>query len=353
MADGYQGRPHYEDIPLGLEGQPTAEELKGFAVGDVDRGDVHLLSHAPPVGINAFEDEVCRPPDPVELVEPRGELYPNCKLAQKGIQTFSLWSDDPTNIGTPELWQSYRMIRSPKVEGNLATLWMIDLWAYEALRSVDPGAGPVSPLGSSEIVAAGGAAASQDPGSGSSRLKAKIMWWASSGGATRVVDIGQGIRCALEASLVTVEILFPVPGNTTEVKNTDTSAPRLAPTGGIVLDSVVGTSITNTTSTPGQQLMTNTFVVRIPAGQADVPVMVPPGSRSVSIYQTRDGSLLNPSWMLGRDAALPIASIGAIDLGSQRRVERLDRPSASGMILSGAADGQSDRLATFVFNLEI
>jgi hypothetical protein len=178
------------------------------------------------------------------------------------------------------------------------------------------------------------------------------MWWASSGGATRVVDIGQGIRCALEASLVTIEILFPVPGNVTEVKNTESAAPRLGAVGGIVLDSVVGASITNTSSTPGQQLMTNTFVVPIPAGQADVPVLVPPGSRSVSIFQTRSGSVLNPSWQLGRDAALPIASVGSIDLGSQRRVDNVSRPGAAGMILTGPAD-QSDRLATFVFNLEI
>ncbi len=347
-TDGYQGQPDFHDIPLGRDEQapPLPDDLEGFHVGNGPQR-VH------PQGFNQFDTEVCHPPDPVELVEPRGELYPNCHLAQKGIQTFSLWSDDPANFGTPSSWQSYRMIRSPKVEGNLATLWMIDLWAYERLRIVEPENGPVEPLRSSEILMTGGAAASQDAGLGSTRLKAKIGWWASSGGATRIADIGQGIRCALEASLVTVEILFPIPGNTTDVVNPNTSSPQLAPTGGIVLDTVIGASITNTTSTPGQQNMTNTFIVPIAAGQADVPVLVPPGSRSVSVYQTRDGSVLNPSWQLGRDAAAPIGSIGAIDLGSQRRAEKLDRPAASGMILSGPADGQSDRLATFVFNLEI
>lgn len=370
---GYDGPPKYAEIPLGLdelargEAAPSEEDLEGFEVGEQlpqaigDLPTVGRIDDMPgAAGLRPFPGERgC----PTEIVYQRPERYPNVEVAQKGAHFFSQWGDrtggtsgTELRVETPSAWSPYRMVRSPVVPGGGSALWMVDIWGYEVIRTPTAGEGPVTPLLDNQVISTGGAAPAVAPGNASSKLKARIMWWASSGGTTRIVDIGQGVRCALEASLVTVEVLFPSPG-TVNVKQTDigniSTPPRLAANGGTVLDTIVGCSITPTTSTPGQQLMTNTMIVAPLLGEADLPVFVPPGSRAMSAYQSSAGSIMTPTWRFGRSAAAPLAEIGAIDLGTQRRADHLSRPGAAGMILTGPADQAFDRVATFVFELEI
>lgn len=363
---GYEGPPEYEDLPLGLDelaqgaNSPLDDDPEQFGVG-ADLPAIETLEGMP--GTHGLVPFPVIPGHPPEEVCPYPERYPNPEVQQKGIQTFSQWGDrtggsSGTEIrtATPQGWQPYRMVRSPKVEGGGSALWMINLWAYEVVRVPTALEGPLSPLGADVILRTGGAAPSGDVGNAATKLKARIMWEASSGGTTRVVDIGQGVRCAIEASLVTVEVLFPVPG-TAQVQQQDIGniarPPQLADDGGIVLDTIVGASIAFTSSTPGQQLMTNTMIIEPIAGQADVPVFIPPGTRAVSVYQSSAGAVATPTWRFGRNVAEPLADLGTINLGADRRAVNIPRPGPAGMLLSGPADGQADRLLTYVFDLEI
>jgi hypothetical protein len=370
---GYEGPPRYAPIPLGIDelaagaAAPSDDDLEGFEVGaplPETLGDIPPVKRLDGVpgtaGLKPFPGD---PGCPTESVIPYPERYPNIEVAQKGAHFFSQWGDrtggssgDQLRTATPSSWAPYRLIRSPKVPGGGSSLWMVDIWGYEIIRTPLAEEGPVSPLGDDIMLRSGGAASAVEPGNMSSKLKARIMWWASSGGTTRIVDIAQGVRCALKASLVTVEILYPTPG-TVQVKQDSIGSipnpPLLAAEGGTVLDTIVGVSIVPTTSTPGQQLTTNTMIVEPLIGQADVPIFIPPGTRSVSVYQSSAGSLMTPTWRFGRLAANPLAELGTLDLGGQRRAERLARPGAAGMIQTGPADPVFDRLATFIFELEI
>ena len=370
---GYEGPPEYADLPLGLDelsegaAAPSPEDLEGFEVGQecVEERDVpavRTLEGMPGAeGLVPFPQVPGAPP---QVVVPYHFRYPNCEVAQKGGHFFCQWGDrtggttgDQLRTETPPIWAPYRLIRSPKVPGGGSSLWMIDLWAYDIVRTPTAIEGPVAPLPDGEFFDTGGASPATQTGNQSSTLKARIMWWASSGGTTRVVDIGQGVRCALEASLVTVEVLYPTPG-TAQVKQQDVGniaqPPQLAELGGTVIDSIIGCSIVPTSSTPGLQILTNTMIVEPLIDQADVPIFVPPGTRNLTVYQSSLGSIMTPSWRFSRPrGGGALADLGIIDLGAQRRATDLTRPGAAGMVLTGPADGNFDRLATFIFELEI
>lgn len=360
----YDGPPEYADVPL--DGR-TEEDLadgggavdpESFSVGlDMPRDEEIPPGCEGTQGLKPFPVVPGCPPEVVYAYPP---TMPNPKVAQRGIRVFSEWGNHAggtagnlLRVETPPLWNTYRMVRSPKVADGSSRLWMVDIWAYERIRLLAPGAGPVTPEAESNIMESGGASRATLPGNQSSKLKARIMWWSSSGGTTRIVDIGQGIRLALEASLVTVEILYPNPG-TIQLKQQST-APTLGSTGGTILDSEVGCSIVPTTSTPGVQLTTNTIVTSILQGQADVPVFIPPGSRELTIYQSSVGDVFTPLWRHGRgtDPSQLGPETGVILLGADRRVVRLPRPGNAGILTTGGSDANNDRIATFVFGLEI
>lgn len=358
----YDGPPKYADVPL--HGMTEAELAQGegasdpesFEVGHDQQEEMQPNCDSGTEGLRPFPTV---PDEPPEVVEPEPPRYPNPKVQQRGMRVFSEWGDrtggttgDQLRVETPEQWNPYRMVRSPRVPDGSSRLWMIDIWAYERIRFPTAAQGPVGPLGGEgTIMESGGAARATLPGNQSSKLKARIMWWASSGGTTRIVDIGQGIRMALEASLVTVEILFPNPG-TVQIKQ-QTTQPSLALNGGTVLDSEVGCSIVPTESTPGVQATTNTIVTSILERVADVPVFIPPGSREVTIYQSAIGDVVTPIWRHGREVAAIGPDVGVIVLDTTRRVVRLPRPGNAGLISTGAADADTDRIVTFVFGLEI
>lgn len=373
----YRGPPNFADVPL-PGSVLTEEQLQDGRVVEADEypvdeqdDDALAVGFARPEWNDAFPPQCesgteglkpfpgCQGPKH-DKPEDYPERYPNPEVTQRGGRVFTQWgardagtAGNELAVATPPRWKAFRLAKSPVVPGGGSCLWQVDLWAYELVRTIAAGAGPVVPS-QDDFLDSGGASANVRPGSQFSKLKMRLMWAAASGGTTRVVDIGEGIRMAVEASLLTVELLYPDPG-TVQVAQTDQQGaePQLALLGGTVLDTIFGACIVPTTSTPGQQLATNTITVEVLAGVADVPVFVPPGTRAVSIYQGPLGALATPTWRHARSAAAPGPVIAPITIGATRRAERVPRPGISGLITTGAADGGADRLLTFVFELEI
>lgn len=373
---GYKGPPTFGDVPIHGRALSIEQLQSGDVLADeIDEDDVELDG---PIGVgfarpeyNARFPEMCESgtqglkPFPGcqgpehDTPEDYPERYPNIEVVQRGGRAFSQWGDfaagtagNELAVATPTRWKTYRFAKSPPVPGGGSCLWQIDLWAHELVRIVNAVDGPVTPSQNTVTQDGGGASPSVLVGNQSSKCKMRLMWAASSGGTTRVIDIAQGIRLALEASLVTVEFLYPDPGTVNLKLQGNSAPPPLAPNGGTVLDTAFGVCIVPTTSTPGQQLCTNTMTVAVLAGEADLPVFVPPGTRRVTVLQGPVGALATPSWRHARDRITPGPIVAPIAIGANRQATS-ERPGHSGLITTGPADGVFDRLLTFIFELEI
>lgn len=258
---------------------------------------------------------------------------------EKGGYVYSRWSDldeqGNPRPETPPFVNSALFLSSPLSEK--AVTWYIEVWAYEIARII--AGDPEPPLGQGELGQNGGQM---------SRLKVRIAAHRSSGGVTRIIDLAESIRLAVTAERVSVHILFPTGywglGEIADRNLLD----------GFVLDTMVGGFVCEAFAPPGKQLATNTITQRIAAGVADQRIDVPEGARSVSIYQTGAGPVLSPEWRLGR-ANVPTTgpSLGIITLGPGRQSLQLDRPGNAGMITSGPASAEFERVVTYVWNLEV
>jgi hypothetical protein len=342
MPDRYEGPPQYADVPLtGEQGQ--------YGVGQRDVPFVEELGVRGTEGLTPFPPT---PTCPSERVPGRPDCIPSRYVEESGLQIFSVWNGlDANGNVRPESppFNTYQFLKSPPIPHDGSQLWTIDVWAYEVARRRTAIEGAAPPLSESVILGTGGAEAA-GLGNEMSRLKVRITAHGASGGTSRIIDIAEGIRFAIEACQVEVEVLYPIPGTVHTQERPDL---ELGVGGGLLLDTVVGGFIAETTSTPGAQLATNTQTVRVPATVANLAVFVPPGAVSVSIYQTGTGNTATLAWRLFRSQTDLGPSLGTIILGGNRRVERLKRPGNAGMITTGAADQNNDRILTFVWDLEI
>lgn len=342
---GYQGPPRYAKVPI------TGRE-RGYDVGQRDVPFHEALDAPGTEGLTPFPPTPGCPP---EEVPQRPECVPGRgTVVDKGLSVFSVWQNLDANGNvlpeTPPL-HAYQMLKSPPRPGQHAEslLWMVELWGYEVARRRTAAEGAVSPLGASAITGVS-ALEAENRGNAMTRLKVRLTTHGASGGSVRIIDIGEGIRLTIEACAIEIELLYPQPG-TVQVDGRPNL--QLGAGGGLVLDSEIGGFIAESTSTPGAQVCTNTVTVRVPAGAADQAVFVPPGTRWVTIYQTGVGAVMTPEWRLFRAVADIGPSLGTILLGGDRRVVQLDRLGNAGMITTGPADPDNDRVATFVFSLEI
>lgn len=324
----YPGPPVYADVPICRD-----DEL------DVPREPIVLASPPAPEPACDEPERVVHKGDISTLRLQAAPPEPILKN-ERGLYLFSRWGDvDEQGVPereTPPFEGSYLFLSSPLSE--IPRTWYIELWAYEIARIIQ--GDPVPPLGQGNLGKNGGQM---------SRLKIAIEYHRSSSGTVRVVDLAEGIRMAVMAERVSVHILYPKPG----VFGLGDIAERTE-LDGLVLDTLVGGFIADSFSPPGQQLATNTFTVRVPAASSDVPHDVPPGARSVTLWQAPEGAVATPEWRLLRanTPPLPGPSLGTITIGATRRAERMDRPGNAGMVTSGPADSV-DRFLTFVWNLEV
>ena len=280
-------------------------------------------------------------PFPVTVVPQPYDCFTG--LTEKGLNVLWRWSAlDGAGVPLPESPEfngTYQFAQSPDQRDTCARHWQICVWAYERQRIVG-GPQTIAPA-TPELV----------PASHMSRLRIRVAWAGASGGTVRDIDVGEGIRLGVAACKVTISVIYQNPA----VLSRDPSTLVTALQPGYYLDSEIGCSIIQATSTPGNQLTTLSQTVRVPLGVADVQVPVPAGTRRVSIYQTGAGSASVLEWRLfrGAIAASVGPSLGTLILGPARRLDRIDRPGMAGMITTGPADDEADRILTFVWDLEI
>jgi hypothetical protein len=255
--------------------------------------------------------------------------------SEKGLQIFSSWSQ-PRGVavfGTPD-YVDTKLVTSPEVKEE--TRWECAIWAWESIRVGNN----LTALHSSVI---------QETGNHYTKYKARVRFGRASGGSIREFDIAQGVRFSLVGCLITIDVMYPDGGVLAPLLPKQDDA--LATMSGQVLDTMVGASIKPAYGTPGSQILTNTHTERIGAGDANALIPIPPGTRWISMYQTRPGAVIDPSFLDYNAAAAN--NIGAIILGADRRVERLARPGQAGAIDLGPADQNNNRWVTIVFELEM
>ncbi len=350
----YPGAPAYADVPL--TGQGLSIGLKSDAPGCAPSPRNQVICLPAPYGPERAFNQA-HPEG--QVVGPRPTCDEDCGIAENGLRIFSQWGDldanDMIRPETPDM-NAFQFLRTPPApiddQGNArSALWMVDVWGWERARRVEAGGAALPPL-SDDLYDL-----NIEQGTQMSRLKVRISMHGSSGGSTRIIDLAEGIRFAIEACQVTVDILYPKPG-TPQVAGQ--SELVLGGGGGLVLDSAIGGYISETTSTPGNQLTTNTITVRVPAGDDDVPIFVPPGARGVTLWQSGDGSVMTPQWRLLRQArgsagypGPSVGEIGFLGSGAPRDRQSVSRPGNAGMLTSGPADQSDDRILTAVWELEI
>lgn len=257
---------------------------------------------------------------------------------EKGIQVLSSWSTTRTltTTATPD-FMSFRLIESPVVQEE--ERWECAMWGYELTRQTLAGVG----------VPAQQVSLIETDGRHYSRCKARARFYNSSGGTIRDFDIAQGVRFSLVACMVTIDLLYPTGGIVNPLlRRQDDELPTAT---GMVIDSLIGASIKPAYGAPGSQILTNTITYVFEAGDANDLILIPPGTRWITIYQTRAGAVIDPFYR--NDFALIGANIGAIILGADRRIDRMSRPGDAVAIDLGPADQQNVRVVTIVFELEI
>jgi hypothetical protein len=251
------------------------------------------------------------------------------KGREKGVRVFSSWNSSDSVATTPDM-QDMRLLESPDVPE--VTQWQVAMWGWE-LTNVGEGV----PSQDDSLVLI--------PGLHRTMLKGRVRLYNSSGGTIRDFDIAEGVRFGVAACHVTIDVLMP----TGWIAHAGTSSRTLD---GLVLDSIIGAWIGPSTTPPGTQILTNTFVYTIAAEAENVQIPIQPGARSVSLYQTGAGAVIAPFWRTVDGGGFG-ANIGEIVLGGDRRVEHLTRPGPAKVIDTGVADALNARVLTVIWELEM
>jgi len=255
---------------------------------------------------------------------------------------FAQYNADPLSTGTSSPVPPFKvdqMIKAEYVgEGENILPWIVNLWAFEVERVAGLGA-PVNPLGLSEI----------RRGSIFSRYKARVEW---GGGNIRDVDFGQSFRISTPSRFITVSTLLP-PNNASFV-NPEPGNPNQPSLAGVVTDTLFGVEVQPTTSLVGRPGATHTQTITIPQTVVDQFIALPPGTRSVSIYQTGVGDPITGFWSLTSTPAAVAFNLGSVVVsGADLRALDLIRPGNAEGIATGPADIDDDRVITVVSHLEI
>lgn len=217
--------------------------------------------------------------------------------------------------------------------------WIVTLTALEVVRIVDQ---PLEPLSRGELVRSPSAVPS-------SRLRARIGWGRTGQGHMVEVDIGAGVRLAIEGSEVDVKVVGPR-GRMRETTQGDTRSLGLPGVGGLFIDTLVSGHIVPSQGPPSARRPTLTQVVSVSAGLADRTVVIPPFAKRLKVARAGAGGLGPLAFRIGVTGPSireVVASPG--DLGATSTVMV---PQTATHISSGPAD-VVPRVLTFQWELDL
>ncbi len=263
-------------------------------------------------------------------------------LKERGAQIFSRWQVAATNPETPT-FKEMLFLETPDFDRPVRLT--LSVWSYSVMRQ----GGPFTALSATSII---GRANVQQPFGHHSRLKAKLGWGGASGGSTRIFDIGSGVQFAVTAKKATLSILYPTNGF---INPRRTGVGALPTLGGTVLDDFVGAMFAETFNSPATTRVPNTEIVQIAQGATDREIIRPAGADMISVVQTSTGTVLVPDFRPNSPGlAAPVQpSLGQLTLGTNRRAEDIRVPGPTGLILTGAADPDNVRVASFTWSMPV
>lgn len=295
-----------------------------------------------PSGAEAYEplpDD--RRPATIRVVQGRRDIVDMTR--EKGMsilwQYGGLEADGTPAPETPAFRGSYQLVTTPEQPDNQTRSWEIHFWAYETSLILPAGSAPADVEKPAYEVE-----------NFSSRLRMRIAAHGASGGMIRDLDVAQGMRLTLRAAKVTVFVLYPQPA----LLQADGAAGQynVGLGGGLICNSTVGAMVSVTDTDLATHTGTLTQVVRVNAGVVDRQVLVPPGARRVTIYQSSLGAAATLEWRLLRGGVAVGPSLGSLPMGPARRIDNVDRIGNAGMITTGPADAAL-RFFTFVWEIDV
>lgn len=220
---------------------------------------MHVPPHTPP-----YRPVVTRPEDDREselklfTLWNEGVPPPFATLDENGEETKSL-----CRAGcNPERW------------------WVVTLTALEVVRSE---AQPLTPLSRGALTRSPSAVPS-------SRLRARLGWGRTGQGHRVDVDIGAGVRLAIEGREVDVSVVGPR-GRMRETTKGDARPLGVPGVGGLYLDTLVSAHIVPSSGVPSARCPVLTQVLTVAPGVADRSVVIPPFARRVIVARGLNGAL--------------------------------------------------------------
>ncbi len=266
-------------------------------------------------------------------------VTPRSDDRQSEIKLFTLW-----NHGAPP---PFRTADDGPVETkslcrathNPDRWWVVTLTAMEMIRFA---ADPLTPLDRDPIL--------RNPNVvPSTRLRARLGWGRTGQGHDVEVDIGSGVRLAIEGCEVDVKIAGPR-GRMRETVKGDSRPLGEPGVGGIFTDTIISAHIVPSHGPPSARHPTLTQVISVPAGVANRSLVVPRFARRLTVVRSGSGALGPLSFRLSalgpslRDVPLNPADPGA--------TATVLIPQLATHITTGPAD-MVERVMTFQWELDL
>lgn len=200
---------------------------------------------------------------------------------QSEIKLFTLWNQGvPPPFATLDEGGQIETKSLCRAGDNPDRWWVVTLTALEVLRSSDQ---PLAPLTRGELTRSPRAVQS-------SRLRARIGWGRTGQGHMVDVDIGSGVRLAIEGCEVDVRVAGPR-GRMRETTKGDTRLLGELGRGGLFTDTLVSAHIVPSHGPPSARRPTLTQVISVLPGVVDRSVVVPPFARRLTVARTGSGAL--------------------------------------------------------------
>lgn len=256
------------------------------------------------------------------------------------IKLFTLWNQGvPPPFATLDDAGQVESKSLARASKNPDRWWIVTLTALEVVRITGQ---PLEPLSRGELTRSPGAVPS-------SRLRARIGWGRTGQGHMVEVDIGAGVRLAIEGSEVDVKVVGPR-GRMRETTQGDTRTLGLPGVGGLFIDTLVSAHIVSSQSPPSARRPTLTQVFSVSQGLADRTVAIPPFAKRLKVARAGVGDVGPLAFRIGATGpSIRELVMSPTDPGSTPTVTV---PQIATHISSGPA-ASMPRVLTFQWELDL
>ncbi|MEX1362164.1 MAG: hypothetical protein AB1Z98_03515 [Nannocystaceae bacterium] len=259
---------------------------------------------------------------------------------QSELKLFTLWNQGvPPPFSTVDddgLFETKSLCRA---QDNPERWWIVTLTALEVVRFAEQ---PLTPLSRGELTRAPNAVPS-------TRLRARIGWGRTGQGHLVEVDIGAGVRLAIEGCEVDVKVAGPR-GRMRETTKGDERPLGEAGVGGLFTDTLVSAHIVPSSGPPSARRPSLTHVITVPPGVTDRAVVVPPFARRLTVARAGSDALGPLAFRVGLGGpSIRNVDLNPMDPGATPTVFV---PQAASHVTTGPA-AATPRTLTFQWELDL